>query len=39
MDDVARLPIADRTDLFVATARRRALTVRRPPTPPATNPG
>ena len=26
MDDVARLPIADRTELFVATARRRALT-------------
>jgi len=26
MDDVARLPIADRTDLFVATAGRRALT-------------
>ena len=26
MDDVARLPIADRTDLFAATASRRALT-------------
>ena len=26
MDDVARLPITDRTDLFVATAGRRALT-------------
>ena len=26
MDDVARLPISDRTDLFAATARRRALT-------------
>ena len=26
MDDVARLPIADRTDLFVATASRRGLT-------------
>ena len=25
MDDVARLPVADRTDLFVATASRRAL--------------
>lgn len=27
MDDVARLPVADRTDLFAATARRRGLTV------------
>lgn len=26
MDDVARLPAADRTDLFAATASRRALT-------------
>ncbi|MBL8794908.1 MAG: nucleotidyl transferase AbiEii/AbiGii toxin family protein [Planctomycetia bacterium] len=26
MDDVARLPIADRTDLFTAVARRRGLT-------------
>ncbi len=26
MDDVARLPFADRTDLFVATANRHALT-------------
>ena len=26
MDDIARLPVAGRTDLFVATARRHALT-------------
>jgi hypothetical protein len=27
MDDVARLPVADRSDLFAAAARRRGLTV------------
>ena len=26
MDDVARLPVTDRSDLFVATARRRGMT-------------
>ena len=28
MDDVARLPITDRMDLFSATARRRGLTAK-----------